>query len=102
MVARNFMSPGVHGEIDIIGYDGATLAFIEVKTRFQFAAEQSQPEDALNAEKQRNVSRIAQRFRAARYVDPSNCRFDIFAIERSAGARPVVRLHKGVLGVSAG
>jgi putative endonuclease len=98
MVARNFMSPGVKGEIDIVGYDGSTLAFIEVKTRSQSSNGQSRPEDAVNAEKQHNVSRIAQRFRAARQVDPSKCRFDVVAIETSPGTKPVIRLHKGVLG----
>ncbi len=32
-VARNFTVPGVKGEIDLIGYDGPVLAFVEVKTR---------------------------------------------------------------------
>jgi putative endonuclease len=98
MVARNFMAPGVKGEIDIVGYDGPILAFIEVKTRSQSSTGQSRPEDAVNAEKQHNVSRIAQRFRVARHVDPSKCRFDVVAIETSPGTKPVIRLHKGVLG----
>src|SRR6202044_2663582 len=33
LVARNFTSPGLKGEIDMVGYDGPTLAFVEVKTR---------------------------------------------------------------------
>src|ERR1700723_1136608 len=33
LVARNFTSPGIKGEIDMVGYDGPTLAFVEVKTR---------------------------------------------------------------------
>ena len=33
LVARNFTSPGIKGEIAMVGYDGATLAFVEVKTR---------------------------------------------------------------------
>ena len=33
MIARNFTSRGMKGEIDLVGYDGATLAFVEVKTR---------------------------------------------------------------------
>src|SRR6204780_5597957 len=33
LVVRNFTSPGIKGEIDMVGYDGATLAFVEVKTR---------------------------------------------------------------------
>src|SRR6202021_2610403 len=33
LVARNYMSPGMKGEIDLVGYDGRILAFVEVKTR---------------------------------------------------------------------
>ena len=33
MVARNFRSPRHRGEIDLIGWDGDILCFIEVKTR---------------------------------------------------------------------
>ena len=33
MVARNFRSPRHRGEIDLIGWDGEILCFIEVKTR---------------------------------------------------------------------
>jgi putative endonuclease len=98
MVARNFMTPGVKGEIDIVGYDGPTLAFVEVKTRSadDDGAMHLRPEDAVTSEKHRNVSRIAERFRVARRADPANCRFDVVAIETRTGAPPVVRLHKGV------
>src|ERR1700721_1115868 len=33
LLARNFTSPGLKGEIDMVGYDGPVLAFVEVKTR---------------------------------------------------------------------
>jgi hypothetical protein len=32
-VARNYMPARAKGEIDMIGYDGETLAFVEVRTR---------------------------------------------------------------------
>jgi putative endonuclease len=101
MVARNFMTPGMKGEIDIVGYDGTVLAFVEVKTRSHSAPGQPRPEDAVDTAKQRNVSRLAQRFRLARRAEPSSCRFDVVAIETRPGAKPVIRLHKGVLGAAA-
>ncbi len=33
MIARNFTYRGMKGEIDLVGYDGETVAFVEVKTR---------------------------------------------------------------------
>jgi Holliday junction resolvase-like predicted endonuclease len=32
-VARNYVPREVKGEIDLIGYDGETLVFVEVRTR---------------------------------------------------------------------
>ena len=98
MVARNFVTPGLKGEIDIVGYDGPTLAFVEVKTRSASddPSENAAPELAVNAEKQQNVARLATRFSAARRVDLDHCRFDVVAIETRPGRPPVVRLHKGV------
>ena len=94
LVARNYTSPGIKGEIDMIGYDGPVLAFVEVKTRA--AAEgQPRPEDAVNAEKRRHLARMAQQFVRARRIDPASCRFDVLAIETRSGMRPDVRLHKG-------
>jgi Holliday junction resolvase-like predicted endonuclease len=36
MVARNYRSAGRRGEIDLIGWDGGILCFIEVKTRTSY------------------------------------------------------------------
>jgi putative endonuclease len=90
MVARNFMTPGVKGEIYIVGFDRPTLVFVEIKTRSASddGAKHLRPEDAVTSEKQRNVLRVAQRFRLARRVDTANCRFDVVAIETHAGVPP--------------
>ena len=101
LVARNFTSPGLKGEIDMVGYDGSVLAFVEVKTRTRMdpsekgAALQATPESAVNIEKRRNISRVAQQFLRARHIESAECRFDVLAIETRAGQKPLVRLHKG-------
>jgi putative endonuclease len=101
LVARNFILPGVKGEIDLVGYDGSVLAFIEVKTRTVTdsagspAAFQRTPEGAVNWEKRRNLSRMAKQFLRARHIVGAECRFDVLAIETRPGAKPCVRLHKG-------
>jgi putative endonuclease len=95
MVCRNFRAPGVKGEIDLVGFDGPVLAFIEVKTRTSKPAPSSLPEDAITANKRRFLARMAQQFLVDRRLDGVNWRFDVLAIESRAGHRPVVRLHKG-------
>src|ERR1700734_913302 len=53
------------------------------------------PESAVNIEKRRNISRVAQQFLRARHIESAECRFDVLAIETRAGQKPSVRLPKG-------
>jgi putative endonuclease len=95
MIARNFTFRGMKGEIDLVGYDGATVAFVEVKTRTATGGEFGTPEEAVNHEKQRHLSRIAQQFLREYRTGSAPFRFDVLAIEAPPGKHPVVRLHKG-------
>lgn len=105
LIARNFTTHGIKGEIDMVGYDGSVLAFVEVKTRTMLESAtadlrssqtlQRTPEDAVNWEKRRNLSRMARQFLRARHIESAECRFDVLAIETRPGARSLVRLHKG-------
>jgi putative endonuclease len=95
-VARNFMPRRAKGEIDLIGYDGATLAFVEVRTRTvgDGDALTALPELSVTTDKQRVVVRTARYFLAERHVGECPCRFDVLAIDSRPGIAPVVRLHK--------
>jgi putative endonuclease len=94
IIARNFKMSGIKGEIDLIGFDGKVLAFVEVKTRAGTSPVQALPEDAVNTEKRRHLSRMARQFLAERRISQAPCRFDVLAIEARPGHRPAVRLHK--------
>src|SRR3979411_2844645 len=59
MIARNFTYRGMKGEIDLVGYDGATVAFVEVKTRTSEGSDFGTPEEAVTHQKRRHLSRIA-------------------------------------------
>ncbi|MFB3916496.1 MAG: YraN family protein [Terriglobales bacterium] len=58
MVARNWRSPRHRGEIDLIGWDGDVLCFIEVKTRTTLNVKPA--EAAVDTDKQRELSWMAQ------------------------------------------
>jgi putative endonuclease len=95
-VARNYTAPGLKGEIDLIGYDGPVLVFVEVKTRTADAdrAPLTRPEDAITPGKREHLTRMARHFVSERRLRETQSRFDVVAIESRAGSRPVVRLHK--------
>ena len=93
-VARNYTPRGIKGELDLVGYDGKTLTFVEVRTRTVGEDLPALPELSITKEKQRVVIRTAQRFLAERRTGDCPCRFDVVAIDNRPGQPPVVRLHK--------
>src|SRR6202000_2807500 len=94
-IARNFSPRAAKGEIDLIGYDGDTLAFVEVRTRTVREGDLSGlPELSVTTDKQRLVVRTALRCLGERHVKECPCRFDVVAIDNHVGLPPEVRLHK--------
>jgi putative endonuclease len=93
-VARNYSPRGLKGELDLVGYDGETLAFVEVRTRTLREDLTALPELSITTDKQRVVARTAQRFLDERHVSNCPCRFDVLAIDNHPGHAPAVRLHK--------
>ena len=77
MVARNFRTARQRGEIDLIGWDGDVLCFIEVKTRT--SVEVKSPVAAVDHHKRREVAAVARDYR--RRLPPScQWRFDIVSV----------------------
>ena len=66
------------GEIDLIAIDGRTVVFVEVKTRQSQDA--GHPADAVDADKQRRLTRLAMAFLKRHGLLEYPVRFDIVAV----------------------
>ena len=77
-VGRNLRGSLLHAEIDLIAYDGATLCFIEVKTRASdwFAP----PEANVDLRKQRQVTRAARAYRRLFNLTNAPYRYDVVSV----------------------
>jgi putative endonuclease len=76
VVARNWRPAAGAGEIDIIAWQGATLVFVEVKTRT--ANEWSAPEREIDADKIRALQRAVRFWLKNNQAE--QVRFDVIAV----------------------
>ena len=76
------------GEIDIVALDGATIVFVEVKTRSSQAA--GHPAEAVTFAKQQQMTRVALTWLKSRGMLERRARFDVIAITWAEGRAPVV------------
>jgi putative endonuclease len=90
IVARRYRRRG--GELDIVARDGATLVFVEVKTRegraFGEAAE------AVTPFKRRRIAQLAVDYMMRHHISGCPCRFDVVSIHFDSG-KPVLEVFQG-------
>ncbi len=92
IVARNFRSPRRRGEIDLIGWEGDVLCFIEVKTRTSRAVMPA--EAAVDEAKQRELVAVAREYLRPLAGKPA-ARFDILSIYLDrGGCSPQITLFR--------
>jgi putative endonuclease len=82
------------GEIDIVGVDGDTLVFCEVKTRSTLAY--GTPAEALTPDKVRRLWRLAARYIADRQLRPAQVRIDLIAVVRRPRGAANVEHVRGI------
>lgn len=91
IVARNYRSPRSRSELDLVGWDGSTLCFIEVKTR---TTRKIMPaEFAVDAEKQRDLSYVAREF-LRKVKNDAPFRFDIVSVYFEPELSPDIELFR--------
>lgn len=76
ILERNYRCP--LGEVDLIALDGATVVFVEVKTRTHGAY--GSPFDAVDARKQRQIVRVAEYYIAEHRLEGRDARFDVVGV----------------------
>ncbi|MGD0073304.1 MAG: YraN family protein [Candidatus Binataceae bacterium] len=89
IVSRNFRAAGA--EVDLVAMDGATLVFVEVKTRQGASA--GAPQEAVDRRKQAHIRRAAAIYADRNRAASGAIRFDVVAIA-GAGAERRVEILK--------
>lgn len=77
-VGRNLRGAIVQAEIDLVAYEGATLCFVEVKTR---ASDwHAAPEANVDLRKQRQITRAARAYRRLLGLSGAAFRYDVVSV----------------------
>jgi putative endonuclease len=98
VVARRWKSPKLRGDVDLIGWDGEWLCFVEVKTRTE--RDMAPAESAVDADKQEMLRRMARAYvrgfpeRLRREVP---VRFDIVSVYLQPSG-PEFEVYRGAFG----
>ncbi len=112
IVARNYRSHRRRGEVDLVGWDGDVLCFIEVKTRS--TREVKPAEAAVDPAKQADLRGMAREYLRRHPGKPTagllraperlagnvHHRFDILSIYRIDGNEPQFQLFKNAIPMS--
>ena len=75
-IVRNYRCP--LGEVDLIGWDGDTLVFIEIKTRKGRSTDYAK--EAVTDRKKRQISKVALAYMKSNDYSDAKARFDVVAV----------------------
>jgi putative endonuclease len=91
-IGRNSRGASVTGEIDLVAFDADVLCFIEVKTRS--SDEYAAPIAAVDARKQRQITRTARMYRKTFRLDRIKFRYDVVSIILRNESKPEIEIFK--------
>ncbi len=97
MIARNWRSVRRRGEIDLIGWDGNVLCFIEVKTRQSTGLVTA--EAAVDHRKQRELRAMVAEYRR-QLKEPVPCRCDVVTVYYDPGPKPEISIIRNAFQLS--
>jgi len=97
IIARNYRTARSHSELDMVGWDGETLCFVEVKTRT--SRTYLPAEAAVDYDKRRDLSRVAREFLRKIPGQPA-FRFDVVSVYLESGRKPDIVLFKNAFAMA--
>lgn len=86
-----------HGELDIVAREGRHLVFVEVKSRRSVRF--GEPHEAVDARKQRKMSRAALHYLQHHGGTEQDARFDVLLIRFAGDGEPEIRLIRNAFEV---
>ena len=98
VVDRNYRMASGAGEVDLIGWEGDTLVFVEVKSRQ--TTEYGAPDRAIGPQKQSSLIRTAREYARHAEVPWQKVRFNVVTVVFSTP--PLVEHFRDVFGSRAG
>lgn len=98
VVARGWRTGRLRGDIDLIGWDGDALCFIEVKTRT--TRDVATAEAAVDEDKRRVLRRLARQYVRQLPSVPAEVRFDIVSLYLEKEKAAEFGLFRGAFGWS--
>lgn len=96
IVAQGWRSHISPGDLDLVGWDGNRLCFVEVKARS--ARETATAEAAVDEEKRRTLRRLARRYLKRAAVPEAAARFDVVTIYFEQAQEPEISLVRNAFG----
>lgn len=97
IIARNYRTARSHSELDLVGWDGDTVCFIEVKTRSSRGLLPA--EAAVDYDKRRDLSRVAREFLRKIPGRPAY-RFDVVSVYLEPGRNADIVLFKNAFAMA--
>ncbi len=93
VVARDWRSGKVRGDLDLVAWEDNALCFIEVKTRS--GRDVATAESAVDQDKMRMLRRMARQYLLAFQDPPDQVRFDVLSIYYEAEKPADLELFRG-------
>ncbi len=96
IVAQGWRSHITPGDLDLVGWEGNRLCFVEVKTRT--TRNSATAESAVDDDKRRTVRRLARRYLRRAGLPEAASRFDVVTVYLEQGQEPEIALVRDAFG----